>query len=124
METSDIAITSDDETTSDYFSISHSRQSSCVSCLDEILGELEDRRDSVLFVEEEVSECGDNDSGIFFKPSQKFQLKWKLKPKALLGNSTSGVMSSVSNKWNRSVSATVDSCILYSCGVVVFLLCF
>ena len=105
-ETQDLpTIMIDDDATSEYSSRAHSRQSSSVSCccLDELLGELEEKRDSsVLFVEEEPSDVGDDDSGIFLKPTQKFQLRWKLKPKALFRNGSS-VVTSVSNRWHRSV---------------------
>ncbi len=96
-----------DDDTSDYSSRAHSRQSSSSSCLDELLGELEEKRDSsILFVEEEPSDVGDNDSGIYLKPTQKFQLRWRLKPKALFRNG-SNVMSSVSNRWHRSVTTII-----------------
>ena len=97
---------------SDYYSQNHSRQSSSVGCLDQLLDELEERRDSaILFVEEEASENGDDDSGIYFKPSKKFQLRWKLKPRALLQNGSS-VVSSVSNKWHWLVIAVCIMCIM------------
>lgn len=91
----------EDDCTSDYFSRAHSRQSSSVCCLDELLGELEERRDSsILFVEEEVNEIGDDDGGMSVKPAKKFQLRWRLKPKALFRNGRR-VVSSVSSRWQR-----------------------
>ena len=69
----------DNDTTSGY-PRAHLRQSSSVStcsCLDELLGQLEKKRNSILFVEE-PSDDDDDDSGIFLKPAQ---LQWKLKPK-------------------------------------------
>lgn len=84
----------------------HSRQASSVGCLDELLDELEERRDSsILFVEEELSEpvtIGDDDSGIFLNRATvppRFELRWKIKSKALFRNG----VSSVSNKWHRYV---------------------
>ena len=104
----------DDEPSSDYFSAVHSRQASSVCCLDEILTELEERRDSsVLFVEEELNE-EDNDSGIFLKPTQKFQLRWKIKPRALLKNG-SKVVSSVSNRWHRLAHGVCVCVCVYMC---------
>ena len=89
----------DDDATSDYFSRTQSCQSMSANRLDELFEGLEERRDSsTLFVEEEPSEMGDDDSGIFIKTTQKFELKWKLKPKS---NKSSSVISTVSKKLHR-----------------------
>ena len=94
----------DSDSTSEYYSPTHSRESSSVGCLDQLLDELEERDSAILFVEEEAS---DDDSGIYFKPLEKIQLQWALKPRALLQNGSS-VVSSVSNKWQWLVIAVCN----------------
>ena len=91
----DSTLSDDDDASSGYVSQTHSRQSSIVGSLDEILVEIDDRRDSLLFVEKEC------DGALLKSCNRKPQFRWTLKPKSLFKNSSDVIMTSVTDKWKR-----------------------
>ena len=91
----DSTLSDDEDASSGYVSQTHSRQSSIVGSLDEILVEIDDRRDSLLFVEKEC------DGALLKSCNQKPRFRWTLKPKSLFKNSSDVIMTSVTDKWKR-----------------------